>query len=47
MKYSPYLTQAEINYIVNCMKKKLPNRMAGNIIGILNDSPKALNEFDE
>lgn len=47
MKYSPYLTRAEINYMINCMRKKLPNRMADNIIKTLQDSPLALKEFDE
>lgn len=47
MKYSPYLTRAEINYLANVLRKKLPNRMASNIIKVLEDSPQSLKEFDD
>lgn len=43
IKYSPYLTANQIDYIINELRKH-STKQGNNIIKILMDSPKALKE---
>ena len=46
LKYSPYLTANQIDYVINELRKH-STKQGNRIITILIDSPKALKEFDD